>query len=74
VYTAKKDTGYIYYGCLLMCECVICCQPKVVSDTEEAELAKQLEKLEEANKEVAGDDDADSYDEDEGSGGEEKDK
>lgn len=48
--------------------------PKVVSDTEEAELAKQLEKLEEANKEVAGDDDADSYDEDEGSGTDEKDK
>ena len=43
----------------------------MVSDTEEAELAKQLEKLEEANKEVAGDDDPDSYDED--SGADEKD-
>lgn len=44
-------------------------QPKVVSDTDELELAKQLEKLEEANREVAGDDDADSYDDEEGSGG-----
>jgi len=32
--------------------------PKVVSDTDELELAKQLEKLEEQNREVAGDDDA----------------
>ena len=39
-----------------------------MSDTEEAELAKQLEKLEEANKEVAGDDDPDSYSEDDDSG------
>ncbi len=31
--------------------------PKVVTDTEEIELAKQLEKLEQANAEVAGDDD-----------------
>lgn len=31
--------------------------PKVVSDTDELELAKQLEKLEEANREVDGDDD-----------------
>ena len=44
-------------------------QPKVVSDTDELELAKQLERLEEANREVAGDDDADSYDDEEGSGG-----
>ena len=45
-------------------------QPKVVSDTDEIELARQLEKLEEANREVSGDDDADSYSEDEKSGGE----
>ena len=44
-------------------------QPKVVSDTDDLELAKQLEKLEEQNREVAGDDDADSYDDEEGSGG-----
>ena len=37
-------------------------QPKVVSDTEDAELAKQLEKLEEANKEVAGDDEDENDD------------
>lgn len=37
--------------------------PKVVSDTDELELAKQLEKLEEANREVEGDDDdSDGYD------------
>ncbi|CAH1253533.1 Hypp1195 [Branchiostoma lanceolatum] len=36
--------------------------PKVVTDTEEMELAKQLEKLEAANREVDGDDD---YDEEE---------
>lgn len=34
-----------------------------MSDTEEMELARQLEKLEEANREISGDDDADSYDE-----------
>ena len=38
-------------------------QPKVVSDADEMELAKQLERLEEANREVAGDDDADSMEE-----------
>ncbi|XP_013399389.1 eukaryotic translation initiation factor 2 subunit 1 [Lingula anatina] len=37
--------------------------PKVVSDTDELELAKQLEKLEEMNREVDGDDDADDFDE-----------
>ena len=41
----------------------------MVSDTDELELAKQLERLEEANREVAGDDDADSYDDEEGSSG-----
>jgi len=44
--------------------------PKVVSDVDEAELAKQLELLEKANLEVGGDDDADSFDE--ASGGEEE--
>lgn len=33
-------------------------QPKVVSDSDELELAKQLEKLEEANREVSGDEDS----------------
>ena len=41
----------------------------MVSDVDEAELAKQLEQLEKANLEVGGDDDADSFDDD--SGGEE---
>lgn len=45
--------------------------PKVVSDTDEIELARQLEKLEEANREISGDDDQDSYsDNDEKSGDE----
>ena len=38
-------------------------QAKVVSDTDEHELAKQLERLEDANREVDGDDDADEYEE-----------
>lgn len=46
--------------------------PKVVSDTDEAELAKQLADLEKANLEVGGDDDADSFDE--ASGPEDDDK
>lgn len=33
-----------------------CLQPKVVSDADELELAKQLERLEAENAEVAGDD------------------
>lgn len=37
--------------------------PKVVSDTDEIELAKQLEKLEEANREIGGDEDSDGYEE-----------
>ena len=37
-------------------------QPKVVSDTDEAELARQLEELEAKNREVGGDDDQDSFD------------
>ena len=40
-------------------------QPKVVSDADEIELAKQLEKLEAENAEVAGDD-SNSDEEDEG--------
>ena len=52
----KKVTSHtIYLHLILM-------QPKVVSDTEDAELAKQLEKLEEANKEVAGDDEDENDD------------
>jgi len=35
--------------------------PKVVSDTDEIELAKRLENLEEANREISGDDDLDDY-------------
>jgi translation initiation factor 2 subunit 1 len=38
-------------------------QPKVVSDTDELELAKQLERLEEANRERSGDSDASDLDE-----------
>ena len=38
-------------------------QPKVVSDTDELELAKQLERLEEANKERSGDSDASDLEE-----------
>lgn len=37
--------------------CKVIMEPKVVSDVEESQLAKQLEALELANKEVAGDDD-----------------
>jgi translation initiation factor 2 subunit 1 len=40
--------------------------PKVVSDTDEMELARQLEKLEEANREISGDDSQDSYSDEEG--------
>ena len=49
----------MHFDCRIL-NCVCCCfslQPKVVTDTEELELAKHLEKLEQANAEVAGDDD-----------------
>ena len=46
--------------------------PKVVSDLDEAELAKQLADLEKANLEVGGDSDADSFGD--ASGGEDDDK
>lgn len=36
----------------------ICFQPKVVTDTDETELQRQLERLERENAEVDGDDDA----------------
>lgn len=36
-------------------------QPKVVSDTDEQELARQLERLEEQNRDVSGDEDSDDY-------------
>lgn len=48
-------------------------QPKVVSDTDEIELAKQLEKLEEANREVSGDEDSQGSSEDESDEGDEAD-
>ena len=37
-------------------------QPKIVSDTDDAELSKQLERLEEANREISGDDDDEESD------------
>lgn len=46
--------------------------PKVVTDTDEAELARQLEELEAKNREVEGDDDNDSFDD--GSDGDEEEK
>merc|ERR1712062_895879 len=45
-------------------------EPKVVTDTDEAELSKELARLEQMNAEVDGDDSADEDDED-GSGDEE---
>ena len=44
--------------CLLYFEIVPLPQPKVVTDTDETELARQLERLERENAEVDGDDDA----------------
>jgi len=46
-------------------------QPKVVSDTEEMELARHLERLEEQNREISGDEASDesSGGEDDGEGG-----
>lgn len=38
--------------------CLTFVQPKVVTDTDETELARQLERLERENAEVDGDDDA----------------
>jgi translation initiation factor 2 subunit 1 len=43
-------------------------QPKVVTDIDDADLAKQFEKAERENAEVAGDDDASEEDEGEGGG------
>ena len=43
----------------------------MVSDTDEIELAKQLEKLEEANREISGDEDSQGSSEDESDEGEE---
>lgn len=42
---------FLFFGCFLF-------QPKVVTDTDETELARQLERLERENAEVDGDDDA----------------
>ncbi len=43
-------------------------QPRVVSDTEEADFQRHLEELEDANKEVSGDDDEDEDEDEENSG------
>lgn len=51
---------------------IFCSQPKVVSDTDELELAKQLEKLEELNREISGDEDSEDNGEEHSSGEEEK--
>jgi len=50
---------------------VVKMEPKVVTDTDEAELSKELQRLEQMNTEVDGDDSADE-DEEEGSGDEEE--
>ncbi|KAL5016081.1 hypothetical protein ScPMuIL_005670 [Solemya velum] len=44
-------------------------QPRVVSDIDEAELARQLQQLEDENREVDGDDDADEYEDGMGAAG-----
>jgi len=50
-------------------------QPKVVSDTEEMELARHLERLEEQNREISGDEASDSSGgEDDGEGDGENDR
>ena len=43
---------------LKICVCILSLQPKVVTDTEDMELAKRMEDLEKLNAEVDGDDDA----------------
>lgn len=48
--------------------------PKVVSDTEELELARHLERLEEQNREISGDEDSESGEEAEGGDAADKDK
>ena len=40
--------------------------PKVVTDIDDAELARKLERLDQENQEVAGDDDEDEYDNEDG--------
>lgn len=44
--------------CFFFVVAVVVFQPKVVTDTDETELARQLERLERENAEVDGDDDA----------------
>lgn len=51
---------------------VVKMEPKVVTDTDEAELSKELARLEAMNTEVDGDDDDDEDDSEEGSGSEEE--
>lgn len=59
LYVESKSTNdvTVLYDSL---SCVLLCffQPKVVTDTDETELARQLERLERENAEVDGDDDA----------------
>lgn len=54
MYNLGYTLGHIFCINLLML-----LQPKVVTDTDETELARQLERLERENAEVDGDDDAD---------------
>lgn len=48
----------VFPVCFFFVVAVVVFQPKVVTDTDETELARQLERLERENAEVDGDDDA----------------
>lgn len=55
--TSSLRLEALFSSCI--CCLIVCCfQPKVVTDTDETELARQLERLERENAEVDGDDDA----------------
>lgn len=59
LYVESKSTNdVIFLYDSLSCVLVWFFQPKVVTDTDETELARQLERLERENAEVDGDDDA----------------
>ena len=61
---------------VMICFNQLCCciQPKVVSDTDELELAKQLERLEEQNREVSGDEGSESENDEDEEGDEDGEK
>lgn len=76
IFNAAEQFSFVFYSLVIqfalnLYQCVpFYLQPRFVSDTDEVELAKQMQRLEEENREISGDEDSEG--EQNGTDGEEE--